>query len=73
LRRLSRWAADWQPVISPPPPDSKLFPKNPTDLPSDSDLQIAGDVEMVPLVPYGATHLRLTTIPVIPARPAAGV
>ena len=69
LRHLSRWAADWKPLISPSPADLKQSPKNPDELPSETDVQSASDVEMVPLVPYGATHLRLTTLPVISMRP----
>jgi len=65
LRQLSQWDADWKPVIDPPPADLKQSPRNPANLPSEAELQSPGDVEMMTLIPYGATHLRLTTLPVI--------
>jgi len=65
LRELPGWTADWKPVLEPPPADVKLAPKNPTDLPSAAEMQSPGKVATMTLLPYGATHLRLTTLPVI--------
>jgi hypothetical protein len=65
LRGLPGWAADWKPILEPAPDDLKQAPKNPADLPSDAELQSRGEVTRMTLVPYGATHLRVTTFPVI--------
>jgi hypothetical protein len=65
LRSLDKWAADWKPVLDPPSEDLKQAPKNPANLPSADELQSPGPVVTITLVPYGATHLRLTTLPVI--------
>lgn len=65
LRALPQWAADWQPVMDPPPADLKQSPKNPGSLPSDAEFANAGAAQTMTLVPYGATHLRLTTLPLI--------
>ncbi|HVS54065.1 MAG TPA: beta-L-arabinofuranosidase domain-containing protein [Opitutaceae bacterium] len=71
LRALPRWEADWKPTIDPLPADLKTAPKNPASLPSDAELQPVGDAKAMTLIPYGATHLRLTTLPVIePVSPA---
>ncbi len=65
LRGFPGWAADWKPILEPAPDDLKQAPKNPADLPSDAELQSRGEVTRMTLVPYGATHLRVTTFPVI--------
>ncbi len=65
LRRLEKWAAEWKPVADPSEEDLKQAPKNPANLPSAAERQAPGAVTMMTLVPYGATHLRLTTLPVI--------
>jgi hypothetical protein len=67
LRILPQWEADWKPVMEPPPADIKLAPKNPAALPRETELQFAGAEKVMTLVPCGATHLRLTTLPVVPA------
>jgi hypothetical protein len=64
LRVLRGWAADWKPVDA-AEADLKRAPKNPTDLPSLGEMQAPGAVEKMTLLPYGATHLRVTTLPVI--------
>jgi len=65
LRGLPGWATDWKPVLDPPPEDLKQAPKNPADLPSAAEMKSPGEVTRVTLVPYGATHLRVTTFPVV--------
>lgn len=67
LRELPKWSADWKPVMDPPPADLKQSPKNPTSLPDDTELASVGAPQTMTLVPYGATHLRITTLPVIKA------
>jgi hypothetical protein len=65
LRVLPQWEAAWKPVLEPPPADLKLSPKNPAALPGADESQSAGRSETMTLLPYGSTHLRLTTLPVI--------
>jgi hypothetical protein len=65
LRAVPGWAAEWKPVIEPPSDDLKLAAKNPAELPGEEERDSPGAVEAMTLVPYGATHLRLTTLPVI--------
>jgi hypothetical protein len=65
LRALPQWAADWQPVMEPPPVDLKQSPKNPASLPGETEIQTVGASKTLTFLPYGATHLRLTTLPVI--------
>jgi uncharacterized protein len=65
LRALPQWEAAWQPVLEPPPADFKLSPKNPATLPNKAGLQPEGEAKSMVFLPYGATHLRLTTVPVI--------
>jgi len=65
LRELAGWAVDWKPVLDPPSEDLKQAPKNPAELPNTAEMQSPGQTARVTLVPYGATHLRLTTFPVI--------
>ena len=65
LRVLPKWAEDWKPVLVPAPIDLKDAAKNPTALPSQAERVTAGKAEAMTLLPYGATHLRLTTLPVI--------
>lgn len=67
LRRLPQWEAMWTPEPGPLPTDLKMGLKNPASLPSDGELQAAAETKTLILVPYGATHLRLTTLPVIGA------
>jgi hypothetical protein len=64
LRAIPGWAAGWK-SIDPSVTDLKLAPKNPADLPTQAELQSAGHAERLAMVPYGATHLRVTTLPVI--------
>ncbi len=70
LRALPHWDAAWQPFADPANPDLKAAPKNPASLPADAELRDAGPRKIATLVPYGSTHLRLTTLPLIPHPPA---
>jgi hypothetical protein len=65
LRILPQWEAAWKPVLEPPPADLKTAPHNPAALPDETGLQSAGAEKIMTLVPYGATYLRLTTLPMI--------
>ncbi|HTR40339.1 MAG TPA: beta-L-arabinofuranosidase domain-containing protein [Pseudomonadales bacterium] len=67
LRVLPQWEASWKAVIEPPPANLDLMPQNPASLPDEAQCQATGESKIITLVPYGATHLRLTTLPVIPA------
>ena len=63
---LPQWDASWKAVIEPPPANLDLMPQNPASLPGEAECQAASEPRTMTLVPYGATHLRLTTLPVIP-------
>lgn len=65
LRALHGWAADWKPVLEPVSVDGKDTAKNPTALPNEAERSSPGKLEGMTLLPYGATHLRVTTLPVI--------
>ncbi len=67
LRLLPRWEAAWKSTVAPEPADLNLAPHNPTSLPSEEEAQAAGESKTITLAPYGSTHLRLTTLPVIRA------
>jgi hypothetical protein len=67
LRALPQWSADWKAVAVPPPANLRQSPQNPAALPGNAELQTPGAVQTMTLVPYGSTHLRLTTLPAIPA------
>ena len=70
LRPLPQWAEAWQPVVDPPPANLRQSPKNPTALPTDAELTTPAPAEIVTLIPYGATHLRLTNIASDPGKEA---
>jgi len=57
LCRLPGWAA----ATNGPPATAD----EPADLPTAAERRNAGPLEIMALVPYGATHLRLTTLPAV--------
>jgi hypothetical protein len=65
LRLLPQWQASWKPVPDTPPANIRSAPHNPTALPKAAEFQPLGEIKTMTLVPYGSTHLRLTTLPVI--------
>lgn len=67
LRALPQWAANWQSVVEPQPTDLKQSPKNPASLPGETEMHAVGASKTMTFLPYGATHLRLTTLPIIRA------
>ncbi len=67
LRPLPQWAPTWKPTMDPPPANLAQSPQNPAALPGTAELQSPGTPQTMTLVPYGSTHLRLTTLPSITA------
>jgi hypothetical protein len=66
LYALPQWESEWKPVLEPAPADLKQAQKNPVSLPSETEAQLSDEKSSrMTLVPYGSTHLRLTTLPVI--------
>ncbi|MDB6016596.1 MAG: hypothetical protein JWR19_1085 [Pedosphaera sp.] len=65
LHFLPQWESAWKPVLEPLPIDFKMAPENPASLPSEAENQPTGVSKTMILVPYGSTHLRLTTLPVV--------
>ncbi len=65
VRALLQWEAAWKPALEPPPADIKMNPKNPAALPEETQMQPSGESKTMTFVPYGSTHLRLTTLPLI--------
>ena len=64
MRSLPQWQAAWRPSSDQVITDWETAPKNPQTLPKADEMQ-AGETQVMTFVPYGATHLRLTTLPVI--------
>jgi hypothetical protein len=65
LRALPGWEPGWKATPETPPDDLKTMPHNPADLPAEDEMLSAGPVQTLTLLPYGSTHLRLTTLPLI--------
>jgi hypothetical protein len=65
MRQINGWAAEWKAVLDPAPADMKQNPKNPANLPTGAEMASVGAVRMMEFVPYGATHLRVTSLPVV--------
>jgi len=64
LRPLPQWQAGWRPTPDLSTTDSETATKNPIALPDPAQMQ-PGETRVMTFVPYGATYLRLTTLPVI--------
>ena len=67
LRRLPNWQSKWD---AEPPPDAKgnlVAVKTPRSLPTTIEKAGAEAATIQQMIPYGATHLRLTTLPIAEA------
>jgi hypothetical protein len=65
LRHMSRWLPTWT-AVSNPDNNGNIDPKRtPQTVPTHEETVAADPVETKTLLPYGATHLRLTTVPII--------
>jgi hypothetical protein len=65
LSRLPNWQTNWN---AEPPPDAngKLVDvQTPRSLPTDKEKQMAESASPRHMIPYGATHLRLTSFPLL--------
>ena len=70
LRRLPNWMPEWrsEPVMN---ADGELpYVVNPQALPQEKQMKDAETATPQRLVPYGSTHIRLTTLPLVPAENA---
>jgi hypothetical protein len=65
VRPLPDWQADWKPLPNQPITDFKTAPKNIAALPDAVQMQTKGAAVTLTFVPLGATHLRLTTLPIL--------
>lgn len=65
VRPLPDWQADWNPLPNQPITDFKTAPKNIAALPDAAQTQTRGSAVTLTFVPLGATHLRLTTLPIL--------
>jgi hypothetical protein len=63
LCHLTGWLPGWAPDLD----ESAGVPNEPSGLPAFKDGLVEGEPQTIPFVPYGATHLRLTTLPLIPS------
>lgn len=59
------WQPDWRPASNSPVIDFKTAPKTVADLPTVGERRRGGPVVTATFVPLGATHLRLTTLPLL--------
>ncbi|HVZ29602.1 MAG TPA: beta-L-arabinofuranosidase domain-containing protein [Asticcacaulis sp.] len=65
VRPLPDWQADWKPLPNQPIGDFKTAPKNIAALPEAAQMQTREAPVTMTFVPLGATHLRLTTLPIL--------
>jgi hypothetical protein len=68
LYYLPRWSPGWTTEIRTEADGTVKMPGEPSALPSADQRVVEGQPVTMTLVPYGATHLRLTTLPVVPNR-----
>jgi len=66
LRRLPNWNPEWTAEPAPLPSGDLVAVKTPA-VPTPAELQGSEAATLKKMVPYGATHLRLTTLPLIDA------
>ena len=68
LRELPRWEAAWTPAPDPLASEPNMAQQNPANLPTEAEFGAGGALQTMTLVPFGSTHLRLTTLPVVKAK-----
>jgi hypothetical protein len=71
LRRLPKWQPDWTVEPAPNPDGNHTHVVTPATLPKKKEMQDAEAATMQRLVPYGSTHIRLTTLPIVATDQAA--
>jgi hypothetical protein len=67
LHYLPNWNPDWNAEPAPLPNGDLVAVRTPARLPTAGEQQDPEPATLKKMVPYGATHLRLTTLPVIRA------
>jgi uncharacterized protein len=65
LRRLPQWKPDWTAEPAPNADGTPAHVVTPSSLPKEKEMNDAEAATPQRLVPYGSTHLRLTTLPII--------
>jgi len=71
MHKLPRWAESWKPGSTGNSSAKGFIARSPSGFPNEADRKVEGKATPMLMVPYGATHLRLTTLPVVSA-PADG-
>jgi hypothetical protein len=70
LRRLPNWKPNWTAEPLPDADGDIAHVVTPSSLPKKKEMRDAEAASTQRLVPYGSTHIRLTTLPIIPAENA---
>lgn len=65
LYQLPQWAPDWRPDSSKNPTAKSFIARSPSKLPGDKRQISERKTVTLKMVPYGSTHLRLTTLPYV--------
>jgi hypothetical protein len=65
LRHMPNWQPKWTAESTPDANGHREPIRTPQTLPTHEETLAANPVETKTLLPYGATHLRLTTLPII--------